>query len=277
MPGSEDRPARIAWATDLHLPHARGEAEERLLEEISRCCAGPVDALVLTGDIGVAETLAADLRRLSEAAGPVPVHFVLGNHDFYGGSIPGVRRRVAGIAEEPGGLRYLGARDAVSLTDRVALVGHDGWGDARLGNWEGTRVRLNDFRLIEELASVPRAERTRRLRSLGDEAARHLERGLRAALPGHDLVVVATHVPPFADAAWHEGGRSDPDWLPYFACRATGEAILRVARDHRDRRVLVLCGHTHSGGEIRPTENVRVLTGEAEYGRPELDGVLEVG
>lgn len=277
MPGSEDRPARIAWATDLHLPHARGEAEERLLEEVARCCSEPVDALVLTGDIGVAETLAADLHRLSDAARPVPVHFVLGNHDFYGGSVRGVRRRAAGISEEEAGLAYLGARGTVSLTGRVALVGHDGWGDARLGDWEGTRVQLNDFRLIEELASVSREERIRRLRALGDEAARHLERGLREALPGHAIVVVATHVPPFADAAWHEGDRSDPDWLPYFACRAAGEAILRVAADHPDRRVLVLCGHTHSGGEIRPAENVRVLTGEAEYGRPELDAVLAVG
>jgi 3',5'-cyclic-AMP phosphodiesterase len=37
------------------------------------------------------------------------------------------------------------------LTPNTALVGHDGWGDGRLGdlNWSG--VILNDFLLIEEL------------------------------------------------------------------------------------------------------------------------------
>ena len=32
------------------------------------------------------------------------------------------------------------------------LVGHDGWADARLGDYERSQVQLNDFVLIEELA-----------------------------------------------------------------------------------------------------------------------------
>ena len=38
----------------------------------------------------------------------------------------------------------------------------------------------------------------------------------------------------------------------------------------------VLCGHTHSAGEARVLPNPRVLTGGAEYGRPDVQRVLTV-
>lgn len=267
---------RLLWATDLHLPHARGAGEERLRADLARR-SGDVDAVVLTGDISEAETLARDLRRLHDAAAPTPVYFVLGNHDFYGGSIRKVRDRAAELAERVGGLGYLTCSDAVSPGPGVALLGHDGWGDARTGNWRTTPVELNDFRLIEEISSLSRDERIRRLRALGDEAAGHLERTLRDALSGHDHAVVATHVPPFSGAAWHEGGRSGSDWLPYFVGDAAGRALLRVAGNHPGSEITVLCGHTHSGGEIRAAPNVLVRTGRAEYGRPALDGIVTAG
>jgi hypothetical protein len=40
--------------------------------------------------------------------------------------------------------------------------------------------------------------------------------------------------------------------------------------------LLVLCGHTHSGGEVQVADNLRVLTGEAEYGKPRINRILEV-
>ncbi len=38
----------------------------------------------------------------------------------------------------------------------------------------------------------------------------------------------------------------------------------------------VLCGHTHSPGEAQVLPNLHVLTGGAEYGRPEVQRVLTV-
>ncbi len=38
----------------------------------------------------------------------------------------------------------------------------------------------------------------------------------------------------------------------------------------------VLCGHTQGGGEVQMAENLRVVTGPAEYGRPEIQQVFEV-
>jgi 3',5'-cyclic-AMP phosphodiesterase len=101
-------------------------------------------------------------------------------------------------------------------------------------------------------------------------------RVLPEALERFERVILLLHVPPFREACWHEGAVSGDDWLRHFGCKAVGEVILKYMRKHRDRRLLVLCGHTHSSGEIRPLRNVRVLTGGAAYGAPAVARVLPV-
>jgi len=55
-----------------------------------------------------------------------------------------------------------------------------------------------------------------------------------------------------------------------------GDVMLAVMRGHPNSQLLVLCGHTHGGGEIQPADNIRVLTGEAEYQKPRINRVLEI-
>jgi 3',5'-cyclic-AMP phosphodiesterase len=87
--------------------------------------------------------------------------------------------------------------------------------------------------------------------------------------------VLATHVPPFRDACWHEGTISDDEWLPHFTSKAMGDALLEIMRDHPAQELTVLCGHTHGRGEARLAENILVLTGGAEYGSPAIERVFE--
>ena len=44
------------------------------------------------------------------------------------------------LCEEVENLVYLTSSGVVSLSTETALVGHDGWGDMREGDWEGTTV-----------------------------------------------------------------------------------------------------------------------------------------
>jgi hypothetical protein len=81
-------------------------------------------------------------------------------------------------------------------------------------------------------------------------------------------------VPPFMQACWHEGRISTPAFLPHFACKAVGEALVSVMRRHPERGLLVLCGHTHSSGEARILPNLLVRTGAAVYGQPRVQDVL---
>ena len=58
------------------------------------------------------------------------------------------------MAETIGGSQkmvYLSQAGVVELTPSTALVGHDGWADARLGDFDHSDVVLNDYVLIDEL------------------------------------------------------------------------------------------------------------------------------
>jgi 3',5'-cyclic AMP phosphodiesterase CpdA len=261
---------RLAWLTDLHLNFVRGDVRG-LREQLAGV--GP-DGVIITGDISEAPTLARDLAALERILW-MPAWLVLGNHDFYGGSVAAVRADVTALCQRSTWLRYLPVEGVVPLGGGSALVGHDGWADGRLGDYAGSQVVLNDFLLVEDLAGRNAQDRLARLHALGDEAAAHLREVLPRALDRYRNVVVATHVPPFAEACWHDGRPSDDQHLPHFACAAVGEALRQIAAARPDRRILVLCGHTHGRGVARLLPNLVVKTGGAVYGQPAIAEVID--
>jgi hypothetical protein len=165
--------------------------------------------------------------------------------------------------------------EPVALTPGVALVGHDGWADARLGDYERSLVMMNDYKLIAELAAHGKRDRWPILQALGDEAAAHIRTVLPKALERYPHVLLATHIPPLREACWHEGRLSDDEWAPHFTCKAMGDAILEIMRDYPQQKLTVFCGHTHSPGQCRPLANVEILTGGAKYGLPAIQRILE--
>ncbi len=124
---------QLAWATDIHLDHATESARRRFCQSVNE----QANALVVTGDIAESLILGSALESLATLTGR-PVFFVLGNHDFYRGSVAGTRRQVGYVVGE--GLVYLNQAGVVELTPTTALVGHDGWADGRLGDLDGSGV-----------------------------------------------------------------------------------------------------------------------------------------
>jgi hypothetical protein len=233
------------------------------------------DGFIVSGDIGEADDVSAYLDAFATEDSR-PVYFVLGNHDFYRGSITGVRAEIEKVCAKRANLHWLARAEVVGVTDQSCLIGHDGWGDGRLGDYWSSNVELNDWWLIEEFAGLEKDQRLLRLQELGDEAALHLRTVLPDALARFRNVVVVTHVPPFREACWYEGRTSDDHWLPHFTCRAVGEVLVDAMRNAPDRAMLVLCGHTHGAGEAQILPNLRVLTGGAIYGRPTVQQILNL-
>jgi 3',5'-cyclic AMP phosphodiesterase CpdA len=255
---------KITWATDIHLNFLDGQAVRAFLETIA---ARRPDAVVFAGDIAEAPTVEAYLETAARVLAR-PVYFVLGNHDFYRGRIAEVRQRMAALTARSELLRWLPAAGVVSLTRTTALVGHDGWGDGRAGVGMRSLVQLNDHRLIGDFQRDDLPARFQRLAALGDEAARFLDENVRRAFETHRHVLCVTHVPPFPEACWHEGQRSDDEWQPYFTCVATGQVLRRIMEERPQARLTVVCGHTHGGGVVEILRNLKVITGDAEYGAP---------
>jgi len=263
---------RIVWTTDPHLNHVPVHAWERWIDAVGR---RRPDRLVITGDISEGDDVVFQLRRIAESL-TVPIHFVLGNHDFYQSSIGATRRQVIELCRESARLHYLTDLAPLELAAGVFLVGEDGWGDAKCGDYEHTPVRLNDFQRIDDFRGADTAQRKQMLVRQGQASAQRLQRKLTELPPSASDVLVATHVPPFRDACWYQGRTTDDLWAPFFVCGAVGDVLLEFSRERPGCRCHVVCGHTHHPGVARLAENLVVYTGGAEYGAPDVGGVVQI-
>jgi Icc protein len=274
---------RVAWLTDLHLEFVDRPEIDALAERVRDA---RVDAALIGGDTAHAADVVEHLELLGMLL-HVPIFFVLGNHDYYGGSIAAVRAKIADLVNRRPNLTWLTAVGPVPLTAETALIGDDGWGDGGFGDALGTPVVLNDFLLIGELRVADPVELVEQrtgtrerllvaLRQLGEESAAHLRAALTQALQSHRNVVALMHVPPFREAAWYEGRISDDRWLPFFACKAAGIVLRDIMAAHPTCHLTVLCGHTHGAGRCRVLPNLEVLTGGAEYGRPAIQEIIDI-
>ena len=261
---------RVVWLTDIHLNFIGQNRIEAFCRDIG---SAKPDAVLIGGDIGEAANVGDYLQRL-EACLPVPIYFVLGNHDYYGGSLVAVRDEIAALVRQSKRLFWLPSSGVVELTAETGLVGHDGWADARFGDYAGSQVMLNDYLMIAELRGLDRGQRQARLNALGDAAAEHFRVLLPEALSRFRHLLVLTHVPPFRETCWHEGRISNDDYLPHFSCKVVGDVLVEMMQAHPERKMTVLCGHTHSSGEAEILPNLCVRTGAAVYGRPQIQDVL---
>lgn len=283
---------RVAWITDPHLnflrkPEYTTHFGASVIEDHSP------HSVVITGDIAEHDNLVDLLNRFNEGlqtmssavdsttTAPVHLYFVLGNHDAYGGSIANARKLATRLSHGSPTMTYLTMGEIVKLTPTTALVGHDGWYDARHGCPKGSTVDLNDFYHIAELTSSndpdgylmvrdpkPRNRIIEAVQVIADRYAEEARVTLHAALATYPTVVFATHVPPFIEATWHEGANSSYNDLPWVTNKTMGDMLLEEAYAHPHREILVLCGHTHGSGEFQARPNLRVLTGAANYGMP---------
>jgi hypothetical protein len=262
---------KLGWLSDIHLNFLDNAGRSRFFDDLS---ARDVQGWLLSGDIGEADSVASYLREFGDRLA-VPTYFVLGNHDFYGGSLAGVGGEVAAMSSASSRLAWLTDVGPIRLDEMVMVVGDDSWGDGRLGNPMGSPVELNDFYFIKELTGHGRADLVSCLNRLGEAAAVRLEAKLHTAAAACRNVVVVLHVPPFEGASWHEGKISSPDWLPWFCCGAVGLVLADVAAAYPDTDFTVFCGHTHSRGQFSPSPNMTVHTASAEYYRPGVQAVIE--
>jgi 3',5'-cyclic-AMP phosphodiesterase len=257
---------RLAWATDIHLEFLTPAGLADFCIELA---SSPADAFLIGGDISQARGLQKHLRILERTLDR-PIYFVLGNHDYYHGSIEEIRQLVAELSLNSSILRWLPAAGAIPLSATTGLVGHDGWADGRYGDYANSTVLLNDYRYISDFQRLNAGQRLLKLNALGDEAARFFEGMLADAFARWRRVIVLTHVPPFAEATWHMGKISEADWLPHFSSKAVGDVLRATMEARPDKEMLVLCGHTHSPGEVQVLPNLKVVTGGAKYGEPTI-------
>jgi 3',5'-cyclic-AMP phosphodiesterase len=260
----------LLWITDAHLDHLSGKLQDDWFEKLTE---SPADMLLLGGDTANSRTFSRLLGRIKEVF-PGKIALVAGNHDYYHTSISEFRAeltwlyRAGVVIFEPSC-----QSEPLQLAEGVYLCGSGGWGDASAGCASASRMELNDEHLISELRS---GNLTARLRELGKESAEHLQTQLAAVPEDASCVIVLTHVPPWPEATWHEGKRSDAMALPRFCWQAGGIVISQAAERMPHTQFIVLCGHTHSDG-IWKQGNITCHTAKSAYGHIDHSGMITLG
>jgi len=270
--GEDGAIKRLIWATDLHLDAIDRAQYHSFFDLVS---AYEPDCVLIGGDISNGIASLMHLKNLAKLIDK-EFYFVLGNHDFYYGSIVDIRTHAKHLSEEVPSVHYLTDNGIIELTAHTALIGHDGWSDGRSGDFLHSDIMLNDYFLIDELKRLNQEERLQKLHQLGDEAALYLKTQTQKAFEKYDNVVLLTHVPPFTEACLYEGQPCDYNWCPHFVCKAAGDALEEVMKEHENKRLLVLCGHCHWGNDLYILPNLRVVTGHSELGIPNVQGLVFV-
>lgn len=263
---------KLAWATDIHLDHCDQATLEAFITTLRHTEA---DAFCLTGDLSEAPQLQGHLEQLAQAL-ERPIYFVLGNHDYYHGSLAGVRAQMQELSQRSPWLRWLPATGLIPLSKQTVILGHDCWGDGRNGDVHGTWVKLKDFRLIGDFIAAGETGRVALLNRLGDEGAGHLRSLLPDALAHYAQVVLLMHPPPLREACLYGTEMADDNWAPHFTCKAVGDLLLEWLPQYPASQLTVLAGHTHNVCDLNYAPNLRLCTGTAEYGQPGLAGIFEL-
>lgn len=261
---------KIAWCTDLHLNFKQGNKD--FFDTILRV---GCDALFITGDIAEASDISSYIMDMASLFN-VPLYFVLGNHDYYGGSMAQVRSEMVNLTEEYEHAFWLPQVGVVELTPQVAVVGVDGWYDGRYGMAETPKLVMNDWRIIEELRAfyMNHEMLLDEIRKIAEAEAELANAYLREAAGKYNTVYFLTHVPPWVEAAWHQHDFSDEVWRPWFTSKAVGDVLEDVAAEFPLTNFEVLAGHSHSSGELLVSSNLRCRTGRAEYGKPSIADMI---
>ena len=254
----------MQWMSDIHLNFLETKKRKDFYSTI-----GDADVLI-TGDIAESHNIGYILREMKRNI-PGKIYFVAGNHDYYGSSISKVKKKLARLKSA----YYLPKSDGVWLNKETKLVGEDGWGDTRNGDFTGSRLTMADWIYIKEFNTAYMKMNLRKtLMEYADKDAAELGRKVYTAIQeGAKKIIIATHVPPFEEACLYAGKKSTPGGLPFFSSQILGATILPMVEDNPGIEFLWLCGHTHSGCILQKRINFTVRVAEATYYFPTVEEI----
>ena len=261
---------KLVWISDPHFDFLHRHLLDKFLNSVA---AHKPDALLITGDISNAAGLEKHLTVLATSFS-CPIYFLLGNHDFYGGNFADVDGIASRLCSTYPNLVRLGYGEIIVLDAETVLIGHRGWADGRAGLGRDSTIRLNDQQLIADFAGLDTNELFDLLEKLGDESADYIREVASRALAQARNMIIATHVPPFAESALYAGKPSAPNYAPHFCNVALGQTLLEVAELSPEATITVLCGHTHHAAYYQPQPNLTVRVAPAEYGEPAIAGII---
>lgn len=278
----DNRMGNLVWCTDIHLDMVDEARLDQFVQDIqSAADRDDASRLLITGDISTGNKAPVHINKIAGGLN-IPVDFVMGNHDYYGCNIEWTREIMTMMSYGNDNITYLPTTNFVSLSDKTALVGHDGWYDAYHGSYADSNLIMNDWLKISNFQfggairghRVDYASVIKLARELAAGAVKHIVSSVEKAVVDHRNIIVATHFPPFAEAHTPRGRKSSPEHLPWYTSKLMGDALLALAEKHKGHKFDVYCGHVHEKNDVVITSNLSCHVGGASYENPGVAGII---
>lgn len=257
---------KIAFLSDLHLDFVPKNGIEKLAKSLVD---GDYDIALITGDIATASSIFLVLPLIAEIF-KNPIYFVKGNHDFWNSSIKQANSCAMEFSlRENQTCKWIQGAGPVVLSENTILCGNDGFYDGRCGSFFSSNFLLNDSDRITELKECRDREQLYiLLNKLGDDCAIYI-RELVPKVKNYKNIIFMMHAPPFAEVSLFNNGPSPYYSLPFFACKAAGEALLDLKEIYSEKKIICLAGHSHTAATLH-IDNLHVYVAEATYGDPKI-------
>jgi Icc protein len=258
------------WLTDTHLNFLESY---KIVEFFLELKFQEADGIFLTGDISNGPNVCKHLRWLQKILDK-PVYFVLGNHDYYRSSFEEVEQSVTSLVKSNESLHYLSVEQPISLNGDTALIGHNGWYDAKWHDPLLPVVFLADWYFIDnfKLGQSNKA-RMQLMRDRASEAAKSIGKSLQNALRDHSTVYLLTHFPPWP---YYQYGIRDNFWKPFNSSRIIAETIEDTMKYFPNKKLIVLAGHTHEVRYTRVAPNIELRVARAELKKPSIGNIVVI-
>lgn len=268
---------KLIWCSDIHLNFLKSENRVEFYEKLRE---SEGDVVLITGDIAESHNIATILEEMQQHI-EKNIYFVAGNHDYYGSSLKKMRKQFLSYKFA----QYL-PNNIIYLNSTTVLVGEDGWGDGRNGDFEGSQrgfqaFTMSDWIYIDELFkaySKGSEKLLKALQKVADEDAYRLARSVSETLKDKNVkrVILASHVPPFEEACLDAGRKSTSYGLCFFSSKILGETIIPLTEKYPEVDFLWLSGHTHSRCTVQKRHNLTVRVAQSEYYHPQIEDIISV-
>lgn len=263
-------PSKYIWLTDTHFNFLESY---KIIEFFLELKFQDPDGIFLTGDISNGPNVCKHLHWLQRIVDK-PIYFVLGNHDYYRSSFQMVEQSVSELVNSNHDLHYMNVENYISLNQDTALIGHNGWYDAKWHDPLLPVVFLADWYFIDDFKLGQGNEgRMQIMRDRAAVAAQSIGKNLVSALREHSTVYLLTHFPPWP---YYQYGIMDNFWKPFNSSKIIAETIEDIMKHLPHKKLIVLAGHTHEARYTKVAHNIELHVAKAELKKSSIGNIIAI-
>lgn len=208
---------------------------------LHKVCQAHATRVWITGDIGDPSNNWKFLNELLEAVNR-SVYFLLGNHDFYQGTISQARQKAAKICQQHSNAFYLHECEGFMMDGHLVL-GVDGWANTDKTSLHGTTW---DSEQIFDLQNLSIEQLQQVMNQFAEEDTALLLKKCRQSLSSSiHSVCIFTHIPP-VDARLGSGKtRAMQEMRTVFYSEALSKGLHELTKYYPKVNFQVFSGHLH--------------------------------